>query len=682
MAEETTKNEWLQRASLAFQQSTSFIDNNYRSKWEDSIAHFQSRHQPGSKYHKESYKYRSKIFRPKTRAAVRNNEAAAAAAFFSNQDIVSIEPINPNDQAQIASAEINKELLNYRMQNTVPWFVTLIGGLQDAQVIGVVASKQYWEYEEVKSYEETTDEYGETVYAESVEIVKDQPCVDIIPIENIRFHPGADWRNPVKSSPYIINLIPMYAMDVKSKMEKSDPKTGQPVWKKYTDAEIRTASKENFDTTRQARNYRKEEIPDTNNEPLKEFDIVWVHENCFRIGGHDQIYYTLGTEYLLSEPKPMKEVYFHGERPFVIGAAVIESHKVIPQSYVELGDGLQKETNEVANQRLDNVKLVLNRRYLVKRGAQVDLKSIVRNVAGSVTLVNDVNSDVREFNFPDVTSSSYQEQDRLNVDYDEIMGVFSNSSVMSNRKLSETVGGMNLMSGGASALAEYLIRTFAETWVEPVLKQMVKLEQYYETDAVILAIAAEKAQIFQKYGIDQVTDQLLNQQLTCRVNVGMSATNPQARLGMLLKGVETITAMTGIALQMGEAYPFEIEEIGKEVWGRMGYKDGSRFMKKKPEEKEQDPEKMQMMQTIQQMQGMLQQAQEQMQAMGMKLQDKAEDRNMKISIAEMANQFKAITAQMKEDGADRRASATHQTTLMTKAMDLDNPVSGEMIYGR
>ena len=30
------------------------------------------------------------------------------------------------------------------------------------------------------------------------------------------------------------------------------------------------------------------------------------------------VYYTLGTEYLLTDAKPLKEVYFHGERPIVI----------------------------------------------------------------------------------------------------------------------------------------------------------------------------------------------------------------------------------------------------------------------------------------------------------------------------------------------------------------------------
>jgi hypothetical protein len=38
---------------------------------------------------------------------------------------------------------------------------------------------------------------------------------------------------------------------------------------------------------------------------------------------------------------------------------------------------------------------------------------------------------------------------------------------------------------------------------------------------------ASKAQLMQKYGINQITDELLNQSLTARVNVGMGATDPQ-----------------------------------------------------------------------------------------------------------------------------------------------------------
>jgi hypothetical protein len=109
------KSVWLTNAKQAFDQSTTFMDNNYRKQWENNLRHFQSKHHTGSKYSKASYRYRSKVFRPKTRAATRSSEAAASVAFFANQDVVGIEPQNPNDEFQQASADILKELISYRL---------------------------------------------------------------------------------------------------------------------------------------------------------------------------------------------------------------------------------------------------------------------------------------------------------------------------------------------------------------------------------------------------------------------------------------------------------------------------------------------------------------------------------------------------------------------------------------
>lgn len=140
MAEETSKSPWLELAAEAYNSSTSFVDANYRKKWEDNLRHFQSRHASGSKYLKDAYKYRSKIFRPKTRSATRNNEAAAMAAFFANQDVLDVQAMNPEDPGQRASAEIMKEVLQYRLTKTIPWFQICLGAFQDAMVTGVVLS--------------------------------------------------------------------------------------------------------------------------------------------------------------------------------------------------------------------------------------------------------------------------------------------------------------------------------------------------------------------------------------------------------------------------------------------------------------------------------------------------------------------------------------------------------------
>jgi len=659
---------WVQIAQDAYQKSTTYVDNNYRKQWENNYRHFMSRHHAGSKYYKASYLYRSRIFRPKTRSAIRNNEAAAVAAFFSNQDVVSIQSQNTNDPMQRASADIVEALLQYRLTKTIPWFLICIGAYQDSMVPGVVCSYQSWEYEEAERVDRVAlvdadrnpvlDGDGKPQYTTIKEkkVIKDQPAIRLIPVENLRIDPAADWTDPINSSPYVIELMPMYIMDVKFRMNASDPKTGQPKWRELPDEVLKTARSQRFDITRQAREGQRTDRmePQASSKELALYDIVWVHRNIIKIKHQDWVYYTLGTEHLLSDPKPLEQVYFHGERPYVMGISVIEAHKIYPSGLGQLGEGIQKEINENANQRLDNVKLVLNKRYFVKRGSQVDLKSLVRNAAGSITMVNDINGDVKEMEFNDVTRSSYQEQDRLNVDFDEVVGNFSVSTIQTNRRLNETVGGMNLLKGNTNALTEYALRTFSETWVEPVMRQLVKLEQKYETDTTILAIAAEKANIFQKYGIDEVTDELLNQELTTTVNVGMGATDPLMRLRNFTFGLRII-------LEVVTKTPpgsLNVMEVAKEVFGYLGFKDGERFF---VEQMGDDPEKMQMGMIIQQLQLAIQRLQEQ-------LDSKMVD-----------NETKLIAAKMKEQGEDRRKLADIRAKLEMKAMDLLNPVVGETV---
>jgi hypothetical protein len=584
--------DWLQIAADAYSSSTTYVDNNFRKPWEDSLALFQSRHPAGSKYNSDAFKSRSRIFRPKTRSVVRKNEAAAAAAFFSNVDVVSVEAENSSDQNQQASSELVFQLVNYRLQKSVPWFKLVIGALQDANIYGICASYQYWKYHEEIEKAVAVDPFGVEQVVENPKVITDKPCIELIPLENIRFDAGADWLDVVGSSPYLIRQVPMYFTDVKAMMGRIDRKTGQPKWKKLEDGEIRQAMSD-FDSLRQQRENKREDPKAQTDKPISEFEIVWCHENFVRLDGKEVVYWTMGTQHMLTEPTPLENVYWTGERPIVIGNTVIEAHRAVPDSLVQLGSQLQREANDIVNTRMDNVKLVLNKRWMVKRGKNVDVPSLHKNASGSVTMVDSLD-DIKEIEWNDVTSSSYQEQDRINVDYDELVGNFSGSSVMTNRQLNETVGGMGLLKGGASELTEYMLRTFVETWVEPVLRQLVKLEQAYESDTVILGLAGEKAKLLQKYGIDQITDELLKGELTVRVNVGMGATDPQTKLQKFTMAVKTYADVQG-------ALPnADLEAVRKEIFGLAGYRDGARFFKE--EQQEEDPQLGQMKSVIENMQ--------------------------------------------------------------------------------
>lgn len=558
---------YLKIANEAYETSTTFLNTNYRKDWENSIKHFQNQHMSGSKYYDDAYKYRSKMFRPKTRATVRQAESAAAAAFFSQLDVMSLEPEDDRDPMQLAGAALRQELLNYRLsrKGQIPWFQICVGGMQEANIYGIVCSKQFWDYQEQNVEREVQDELGNTVLLQDIAKVKDQPDIKLYPIENVHFHPSAEWTDVVKSSPYFIAKDPMYIGDVKKKIKSGE-------WGGVTEAQLLTARNAAIDTTRQARSGEREDEKDPKfSKALSDFDIVWVHENFIREDGEEKHYYTLSTVARLSEVKPLDKAYLHGERPFVIGTCMIEPHRAVPDSPVHIAKGVQKEANEIANTRLDNVKLVLNKRWLVRRGKQVDLQSLVRNVPASVTLVNDIEKDVFPIEFNDVTSSSYAEQDRVNVDFDELLGSFSTGSVSTNRKLGETVGGLNMLKGSSNSMTQYLIRVFSETWVEKVLNQLDLLEQHYESDINLLNLMGRRANI-QKYGFQSVTKDVLMAPAQVVVNVANSAMDPTVRLELFT------FAMRSYAEFRAQMPPdIDPEPVKGYIFGLLGFRDAARF---------------------------------------------------------------------------------------------------------
>lgn len=543
-------------AREAFTSSTSYFDSGVRGNAEAAIRQFQGIHPRGSKYHSDTYKSRSRFFRPKTRTTIRKNEASAAEAFFSTNDTVNIEAEDDGDDDKQLNAEIMQGLVDYRLKKTIPWFLTCIGAYQDAQTVGVCISYQWWEYNPKKK--------------------RDRPCIDLLPIENFRFDAGADWRDPVNTSPYIIQLLPMYVKDVRAKMSTPDDKTGQPTWKKVADAELLAAQNAYGDTTRMTREKGRPDSRDTS-QGIRDFATVWVHRNVIDVDGQDYVFYTLGTTQLLTNPVPIDQLYHHGERPWVLGFCILETHKTYPDGVAGVTKDVQGEINEVANQRIDNVKFAMNKRYFGKRGTQIDLRSLTRNVPGSITMMNDPEKDVIVHSTPDVTQSAYQEQDRLNLDFDDVAGAFSASSVQSNRKLNETVGGMNLLEATGNQVGGYQLRTFVETWVEPVLRQVCLLERHYETDDVLLALAGKKSAAFKRLNHDMVTDRMLALDTDLNCSVGLGATSPTEQIKLLLTGMQALKEVLADGLL--ERYGLDVTEVIKEVFGKLGHKDGKRFFR-------------------------------------------------------------------------------------------------------
>ena len=607
----------LQLARRAYESSTDFVDSSLRSQWERNERAFYSRHASGSKYLSSKYKTRSRLYRPKTRHMIRSGEAQIAASYFSSQDVIAVTPWNPSDKKQVATAELQKEILQYRLTSPsqkvgIPWFQTVVGAYQDAAKYGSVVSKQWWEYTTREEPEMVgmQDEFGNELVDENYNpileqkmktiVVRDRPHVDLIPIENVRVDRGASWLDPINSSPYCIILYPMYVYEVEERMKEQPGKSTAPPWHQVDRTRLRaSADDHNWDSTRSHREGSRQDSRESEIQ-IDEYSIVWVHENFMRWENRDYVWWTSGVNDLLSDPVPTEEAYLHAdeERPLVMGNLLIETHKVYPSGKPEIVQELQREANDIANLRIDNIKLALMKRFLVRRGKQVDLRSLLRASPGAITLVSDIEGDVKEMETRDVTGGSFQEQDRINADFDDLAGVQSaQGTIASNRRMNETVGGMQLMAGAANNIGELDLRVITETWTERVLRQLINMERHYESDTTLIAIAADKAQLFERHGISQINDQMMNQEAMVKVNVGIGATDPMQRLEKFMIGAKAIGEIFGEEARMLA----DFEEFAKEIFGPLGYRDGQRFFKLG----EQDPQVQMLQKKLEELQDQL-----------------------------------------------------------------------------
>lgn len=584
----------------AEQQGGRYQKDKLTSTWDRSYRAFQNKHFATSKYLSKDFKGRSRLFRPKTRSAIRKANAAAAAALFSTSDAVKCSPGDEGNPQQRASAALIQELLNYRTDRTsgmasIPWFRLAIGAHQDTQIMSACLSKQYWKLELEKEIVEEPvmlngqhllDDVTGKPAVKEVEVWKpriDRPDSVLIPLENVIIDPAADWLNPVQSATYFIVKYPMRMDEIRQRQE--DPRNPWHVVDEATLRGTRTDQKMQEAGVRYARDNGTDRM-DPMNTGSGEFSIIWVYEVFMRIGGEDVCFYSAGSKALLTDPMPVKFVYPEqgGERPYTFGVSTLESHRIFPMAPAEAWQPLQQEINDLANLRLDQVKMGVSPIAFVKRGRQVDLNALQRRGPNTTILRTDEN-DIEFDRPPEVPSSAYAEMERLNVDFDDLAGQFNSGSVQTNRSLNETVGGLNLIQGAANTVQEFDLRTWVETWVEPTIGQLVKLIQFYESDETILGLCGDRAQLMQKFGLNRITDDLLQQQITVRVDVGLGAANPERRLQKLAGAIQILTPLWQASpqVQSGEVM-LNIEEMSNEVFGQAGYRDGGKrfIIKGKP----------------------------------------------------------------------------------------------------
>lgn len=114
----------------------------------------------------------------------------------------------------------------------------------------------------------------------------------------------------------------------------------------------------------------------------------------------------------------------------------------------QAGKPTQDRLNKIVNQRLDNVDLILN-----KQGAYngndplINVKKLQVSKPGLWHKVSDTVTSLKWIDTPDVTSSSYKEEELAKSDYRDVTG--ASAPLMPTENPHETASGINLLQGAA-----------------------------------------------------------------------------------------------------------------------------------------------------------------------------------------------------------------------------------------
>lgn len=509
---------------------------------------------------------RSSLYIPKVRNHVRKWTSTIVNAFMASDDLVTVSyPVVPEKE------RFTNEVVNRRLERDCNFFMFLANAAHSHIKYGNAVGKTGWEYsEEVVRTEEYVDpESGESVKEDVTAPTTDRPFFDVIPFENVQVDYRCIGSDPVNESPFFRHWIPMYVTDIEKKFADGEWKRPRGLdWKNVTIP----------DTTALVRGKRHGEkhSPDENgigtepdNAPLS-YSQAWVVENYFRISGTDWTFLSIGDEGVITKSERVIDKFAHGKRPFAISKFDPEAFRVVSDGLPEIEKNLQYEVNAIRNQRRDNVGLVLNAGHYVRRGAGIQLSSLVNSRPGRIILGDSINdTDIRREEVADITASAYREEEVANRDLEECSNHSSNMlGVADSNRTTATEAAISASASGE--MEGYVIKAFVETFVRPLLEMYMDNIIAYENDERTLVEASVVT------GLPPDPELLARGEVI--INAGMGSTNKEIKSARL-------QAIIDRAIQLAAVDPAFInaaKEGFREWLPLSGFKNPARFIPAAP----------------------------------------------------------------------------------------------------
>ncbi len=422
---------------------------------------------------------KSSIVVNKAYALVQRLRASTEQAYFTNPSFASFIPLTAYEEP--ASEEMQKAF-DYYWNKLMKPYVQLSKTITSGYTYGTPIQKVYWD--------------------------NNTPKLEDVNINDIYFDPSA---KEFDDNRFLVNNVYMTEDDV-AMYKKAGIYN-----KKFKLSEIKSGNTSTFDTNGYLDLQQDGET----------FGRVLLQDVYEQIEGNWYLTTTYNSITILRE-----KVKLEDGLPFVAGKTV---PNILGTDTAEVGTysdsvlapiyDLQLELNVRVNQEIDAISEVLNPSYMAERNSGIN-EVDMRKGPSRVVYVQDINK-ITPIPAPNLTALTMNEE-RIRNDIEEITGVqmlgSADTSAVVNRQTAE---GMNILSGEKSLRTDAYIRTFNESFVEPLIEKIARLIWKYSDVPAYFK------------GVDRSKDFAFS----VNVAAGLGATSKQTQLNGLNEAFQKFMAL-------------------------------------------------------------------------------------------------------------------------------------------
>lgn len=175
----------------------------------------------------------------------------------------------------------------------------------------------------------------------------------------------------------------------------------------------------------------------------------------------------------------------HGEKPFIRFVDYKQAHEFWGVGEIEAVEGLQDLMNAIVNQRVDNVRLSMDRAYAVNVGQLEDTRDLVRRPGQVIRVKGDgmrPGDVVQPIDFGDVTGSAFAEAEQTQRMMERVTAVSGLQQGVDTPALTDTATGMAMLSEAGATRFAHKVRQAEIMSLKPLGYQYGSLLQQFTSE--------------------------------------------------------------------------------------------------------------------------------------------------------------------------------------------------------